>query len=85
MTDSERFALNVVRLDKARTKIHSILKSTGAERDTCKANKDFDNYEVLARVDAHLHTALSGIEMACAESFNLKTDEIQPRTGGGGK
>lgn len=85
LNDSERLALNVAKLDKARRALFNILENTSGERQKCKDAQDFDNYEVLARISGHLHTALSGVELACAESFNLKTDQVSPRTGGGGK
>lgn len=85
LNDSERLALNVAKLDKARKALEAIFINVVDERAKCKDAKDFDNYEVLARISSHLHTALSGVEMACAESFNLKTDQVAPRTGGGGK
>lgn len=85
LNDSERLALNVAKLDKARKALTSILENTADERTKCKEAKDFDNYEVLARISGHIHNALAGVELACAESFNLKTDQVAPRTGGGGK
>ena len=85
MTDAERLARNVAKLGRARHHLEAVLDDTTMERRDCKDRGDFANYEVLARCAAHIHSALSGLELACAESFNLETDEVKPRTGGGGK
>lgn len=85
MTDAQRLAAEVAKLDKARKSLTSVLDSVTKERTSRKDAKDFSNYEVLARIAGHLHTSLSGLEMACAESFNLQSDTVSPRTGGGGK
>lgn len=85
MTDDKRLALNVAKLGKCRDTLNEILSDVSDERAKRKKAGDFPNYETLARIAAHLHSTLSGLEMACAESFNLKTDQVSPRTGGGGK
>ena len=85
LSDADLFAKGIAKLESAKAKLSDTLAITDEARKRAKERKDFDNYQKLAAVASSLHAALSGAEKACADSFDLQTDEVAPRTGGGGK
>ena len=85
LSDAELFAKGIAKLESGKSKLSDTLAITNEARRRAKERKDFGNYQKLAAVASSLYTALAGAEKACADSFDLQNDQIQPRTGGGGK